>query len=148
MNLTDLGVLNVEFGRDLSDGGQSGAAAAPAPAGAAPAAPGGDDAPVSAVAGPTDPLPLAAAAALYSAADADLDTAKPIETAAAPDVDVLIRTSGEKRLSDFLLWECAYAELVFVERMWPDFTGDDLREAVEEFRQRDRRFGRVSVGGA
>ena len=50
-----------------------------------------------------------------------------------PDVDLLIRTGGEKRLSDFLLWECAYAELVFTERMWPDFGADDLAEAVREF---------------
>jgi undecaprenyl diphosphate synthase len=60
-----------------------------------------------------------------------------------PDVDLLIRTGGEKRLSDFLLWECAYAELVFTERMWPDFTGADLGEAVREFQRRERRFGAV-----
>ena len=63
----------------------------------------------------------------------------------APDVDVLIRTGGEKRLSDFLLWECAYAELVFTDRMWPDFTGADLAEAVREFYRRERRFGGVPV---
>jgi undecaprenyl diphosphate synthase len=62
----------------------------------------------------------------------------------APDVDLLIRTGGEKRLSDFLLWECAYAELVFTERMWPDFGRDDLAEAVREFERRERRFGRVA----
>jgi undecaprenyl diphosphate synthase len=61
----------------------------------------------------------------------------------APDVDLLIRTGGEKRLSDFLLWECAYAELVFTDRMWPDFGAADLAEAVREFNQRERRFGRV-----
>jgi undecaprenyl diphosphate synthase len=61
----------------------------------------------------------------------------------APDVDLLIRTGGEKRLSDFLLWECAYAELVFTDRMWPDFTGADLAEAVREFYRRERRFGAV-----
>jgi undecaprenyl diphosphate synthase len=61
------------------------------------------------------------------------------------DVDLLIRTGGEKRLSDFLLWECAYAELIFTERMWPDFGVADLAEAVEEFRRRERRFG--GVGG-
>jgi undecaprenyl diphosphate synthase len=61
----------------------------------------------------------------------------------APDVDLLIRTGGEKRLSDFLLWECAYAELVFTERMWPDFGAADLAEAVCEFQGRERRFGRV-----
>jgi undecaprenyl diphosphate synthase len=61
----------------------------------------------------------------------------------APDVDLLIRTGGEQRLSDFLLWECAYAELVFTDRMWPDFTGADLAEAVREFYRRERRFGAV-----
>ena len=60
-----------------------------------------------------------------------------------PPVDLLIRTGGEQRLSDFLLWECAYAELVFSRRMWPDFDGDDLRAAVREFRGRQRRFGAV-----
>jgi undecaprenyl diphosphate synthase len=59
----------------------------------------------------------------------------------APDVDLLIRTAGQQRLSDFLLWECAYAEFVFVERYWPDFDAADLRSAVEAFRMRQRRFG-------
>jgi undecaprenyl diphosphate synthase len=63
-----------------------------------------------------------------------------------PDVDLLIRTSGEQRLSDFMLWECAYAEMVFTPRKWPDFTGDDLAAAVAEFHRRDRRFGAVSGG--
>jgi len=61
----------------------------------------------------------------------------------APDVDLVIRTSGEQRLSDFLLWESAYAELYFTERLWPDFDGEDLARAVTEFRGRDRRFGRI-----
>ena len=59
----------------------------------------------------------------------------------AHDVDLLIRTSGEERLSDFLLWECAYAEFVFTETLWPDFDGGDLARAVEIFLRRDRRFG-------
>jgi undecaprenyl diphosphate synthase len=58
-----------------------------------------------------------------------------------PDVDLLIRTGGEQRLSDFLLWESAYAELVFTPRMWPDFGPSDLARALEEFRGRERRFG-------
>ena len=58
-----------------------------------------------------------------------------------PDVDLLIRTGGERRLSDFLLWECAYAELVFLEVAWPEFTGQHLLAAMEEFRARHRRFG-------
>jgi undecaprenyl diphosphate synthase len=57
------------------------------------------------------------------------------------DVDLVIRTSGEKRLSDFLLWESAYAELHFTERMWPDFCSDDLAEALASFHGRERRFG-------
>ena len=60
-----------------------------------------------------------------------------------PDLDLLIRTGGEQRLSDFMLWECAYAELVFTDRMWPDFEAADLEAAVREFRSRHRRFGRV-----
>jgi undecaprenyl diphosphate synthase len=63
----------------------------------------------------------------------------------APDVDLLIRTGGEQRLSDFLLWECAYAELLFTERMWPDFGPADLERALDEFHRRERRFGRVSA---
>lgn len=59
----------------------------------------------------------------------------------ARDVDLLIRTGGEQRLSDFLLWECAYAELYFTGRMWPEFTVSDLEAAVREFRRRERRFG-------
>jgi undecaprenyl diphosphate synthase len=60
-----------------------------------------------------------------------------------PPVDLLIRTGGEQRLSDFLLWESAYAELVFSRRMWPDFDSADLTGAVREFRGRERRFGAV-----
>ena len=58
-------------------------------------------------------------------------------------VDLMIRTGGEQRLSDFLLWESAYAELIFTKRMWPDFTPADLRAAVNEYHHRDRRFGAV-----
>ncbi|HYL21189.1 MAG TPA: polyprenyl diphosphate synthase [Gemmatimonadales bacterium] len=58
-----------------------------------------------------------------------------------PDVDLLIRTGGEQRLSDFLLWESAYAELYFIETMWPDFGAADLSAALVAFRARDRRFG-------
>ncbi len=58
-----------------------------------------------------------------------------------PPVDLIIRTSGEQRLSDFLLFESAYAELVFVETLWPDFGGEELRRAVEAFRRRERRYG-------
>jgi undecaprenyl diphosphate synthase len=61
--------------------------------------------------------------------------------AGLPDVDLIIRTSGEQRLSDFLLWESAYAELHFTERLWPDFAEDDLAAALASFRKRERRFG-------
>jgi undecaprenyl diphosphate synthase len=59
------------------------------------------------------------------------------------EVDLLIRTGGEKRLSDFLLWESAYAELLFTDRMWPEFDATDLDAALGEFRSRERRFGGV-----
>ncbi len=60
-----------------------------------------------------------------------------------PDVDLLVRTGGERRLSDFLLWESAYAELYFSDRLWPDFTEEDLEAALEEFSRRERRFGAI-----
>jgi undecaprenyl diphosphate synthase len=59
------------------------------------------------------------------------------------DVDLLIRTGGEQRLSDFLLWECAYAEFFFTPRMWPDFTEEEFSKALAEFASRERRFGKV-----
>ncbi len=65
----------------------------------------------------------------------------------APDVDLVIRTGGERRLSDFLLWECAYAELYFTDVMWPEFGPNDLDAAVEYFQKRDRRFGALSAAG-
>jgi undecaprenyl diphosphate synthase len=58
-----------------------------------------------------------------------------------PDVDLLIRTGGERRLSDFLLWECAYAELHFTDKRWPDFGAADLERALADFHSRQRRFG-------
>jgi undecaprenyl diphosphate synthase len=61
----------------------------------------------------------------------------------ATDVDLLVRTGGEQRLSDFLLWECAYAELLFSRALWPDFDADHLAQAVAEFHRRERRFGRL-----
>jgi undecaprenyl diphosphate synthase len=59
------------------------------------------------------------------------------------DPDLVIRTSGEYRISNFLLWEIAYSELVFSEVLWPDFRREDLFEAIEEFQRRERRFGGV-----
>lgn len=66
-------------------------------------------------------------------------------TCPVPDVDLLIRTGGEQRLSDFLLWECAYAEFYFTPEYWPDFGGAQLDVALAAFRQRQRRFGAVPV---
>jgi undecaprenyl diphosphate synthase len=71
----------------------------------------------------------------------------------APEVDLLIRTGGERRLSDFLLWECAYAELLFVDCPWPDFDAAAFRRALDDYHSRERRFGRLpgataaTVGG-
>ena len=69
-------------------------------------------------------------------------------TGPALDVDLLIRTGGDRRLSDFMLWECAYAELFFTPRMWPDFTAEDLIAAIEDFRGRERRFGLLPEAAA
>lgn len=68
-------------------------------------------------------------------------------TAGIPDPDLLIRTSGEQRISNFLLWQTAYTELVFVDTLWPDFGAGDLEKAVREFHGRDRRYG-TSVGSS
>ena len=73
--------------------------------------------------------------------------ARRLYTAPWPDPDLLIRTSGELRISNFLLWQLAYAELYVTPVLWPDFTRRHLFEAILEFQQRDRRFGRVSVLG-
>ncbi len=62
-----------------------------------------------------------------------------------PEVDLVIRTGGERRLSDFLLWESAFAELYFTDRMWPEFTAEDLGEAMADFEKRERRFGRIAA---
>ncbi|MCT8974373.1 isoprenyl transferase [Microbaculum marinisediminis] len=64
-----------------------------------------------------------------------------LDTAGVPDPDLLIRTSGEQRISNFLLWQCAYTEFVFLPLFWPDFGRDALMSAIEEYRTRERRFG-------
>ena len=100
----------------------------------------------------------------YSARDEILQAASAIRSAAdvssealsrqlaggerVPDVDLLIRTSGEQRLSDFLLWESAYAELYFTPRFWPDFGPDELAAALADFRRRERRYGGLSASSA
>ncbi len=75
---------------------------------------------------------------------ADIDTAqfeKYLYTAGIPDPDIVIRTSGEKRLSNFLIWQSSYAELVFDDVLWPDFTKQHLLDAIAEYNRRERRFG-------
>jgi len=64
-----------------------------------------------------------------------------LQTADLPELDLLIRTSGEVRLSNFLLWQAAYAEMLFVDTLWPDFGADDLKAAMDEFARRERRYG-------
>ncbi|HXI86403.1 MAG TPA: undecaprenyl diphosphate synthase family protein, partial [Parvularculaceae bacterium] len=79
---------------------------------------------------------------------AELDEArfaKFLDTANTPDPELIIRTSGEKRISNFLLWQAAYAEYVFLDVLWPDFDAAQFDAAVEEFRKRDRRFGGVAA---
>jgi undecaprenyl diphosphate synthase len=66
-------------------------------------------------------------------------------TADLPDPDLLIRTSGEQRISNFLLWQCAYSELVFTKTLWPDFSKGDLEQAIDEYCGRERRYG-ASIG--
>jgi len=68
-----------------------------------------------------------------------------LDTAGIPDPDLLIRTGGEQRISNFLLWQCAYTEFVFVDDFWPDFTHDIFARALDEFRLRDRRFGGIEA---
>jgi undecaprenyl diphosphate synthase len=69
------------------------------------------------------------------------DFAKLLYAPEMNEPDILIRTSGERRLSNYLLWQCAYSELVFSDALWPDFDRDDLAAALEEFSSRERRFG-------
>lgn len=70
--------------------------------------------------------------------------AKYLETAGVPDPDLMIRTSGEMRMSNFLLWQLAYSELYFTEKLWPDFGKEDLYEAIIDYQKRERRFGKTS----
>ena len=69
--------------------------------------------------------------------------ARYLDTAGIPDPDLLIRTSGELRLSNFLIWECAYSEIVITDTLWPDFNRDELVRCIEEYNKRNRRFGGV-----
>ena len=67
-----------------------------------------------------------------------------LQTSNMPDPDLLIRTSGESRLSNFLLWQIAYSELYFTDVYWPDFSKDDFNKAIENYKTRERRFGKTS----
>ncbi|MDP2620674.1 MAG: isoprenyl transferase [Hyphomicrobiales bacterium] len=68
-----------------------------------------------------------------------------LDTAGIPEPDLLVRTSGEQRLSNFMLWQCAYTELIFVDALWPDFDGETLQQAIDEYHRRERRFGGTSA---
>ena len=77
-------------------------------------------------------------------AAAGADSIEPfLVTAGIPDPDLLIRTSGEKRISNYMLWQLAYTEFVFTDTLWPDFRKEEYKKALEEFASRDRRFGKV-----
>jgi len=86
----------------------------------------------------------AAAGRLRPEAIGEGDVAAALETRALPPPDLIVRTSGEQRLSNFLLWEAAYAELYFTDVMWPDFGRDELEAALAAFARRQRRFGRLA----
>jgi undecaprenyl diphosphate synthase len=68
-----------------------------------------------------------------------------LDTVGIPDPDLLIRTSGEQRISTYLLWQCAYTEFVFVSEHWPDFTRETFEQAIAEYRRRERRFGGLAA---
>ena len=70
-----------------------------------------------------------------------------LDTAGTPDPDLVIRTSGEMRVSNFLLWQAAYAEFAFVPECWPDFTTELFEQVLDDYSRRERRFGRVAVTG-
>lgn len=82
-------------------------------------------------------------AAQKMAADGSDDLEKYLVTAGYPDPDLIIRTSGEQRLSNYMLWQAAYSEFLFVDTLWPDFREEDFRKALAEFAKRDRRYGKV-----
>lgn len=91
--------------------------------------------------GAHDEIARAATAAAAKGPITPETIAAELDTADLPPLDLLIRTSGEERLSNFLLWQVAYAEMVFTEVLWPDFTAEHLREAIDAFLTRERRYG-------
>lgn len=89
---------------------------------------------------------IAARAAEHAVQPADIDEetiSRELSTAFMPDPDLLIRTGGELRLSNYLLWQCAYTELYFTDTYWPDFSETDFREAITQYQHRQRRFGKT-----
>lgn len=84
-------------------------------------------------------------AAAFETSFAEEDLAPYLSMAYAPEPDLFIRTGGDQRISNFLLWQLAYTELYFTEEFWPDFNANTLKRAVAEFQQRERRFGRTSA---
>ena len=91
-----------------------------------------------------DQIHRRAAAGIFSSEEISEQTvSEALYTAGCPDPDLLIRTSGEQRLSNFLLWQAAYAELFFTPVLWPDFTEEDFAQALDEYARRERRFGLV-----
>ena len=94
----------------------------------------------------TKRLALDVAEGRLDPADVDVETLpKYLDTCVLPDPDLVIRTSGEARISNFLLWQSAYAEYEFIDTLWPDFTPDIFAKLLEHYGTRDRRFGAVSV---
>jgi undecaprenyl diphosphate synthase len=91
--------------------------------------------------GSHDEIARAATAAAAKGPITPETIAAELDTADLPPLDLLIRTSGEVRLSNFLLWQAAYAEMIFTEVLWPDFTADHLKEAIDAFAMRERRYG-------
>jgi undecaprenyl diphosphate synthase len=91
--------------------------------------------------GSHDEIARAATAAAAKGPITPETIAAELDTADLPPLDLLIRTSGEVRLSNFLLWQAAYAEMIFTDVLWPDFTADHLKEAIDAFATRERRYG-------
>ena len=78
-----------------------------------------------------------------SVEDITVDTfARHLYTAGVPDPDLLVRTSGEKRISNYLLWQCSYSELYFTDTLWPDFKAEELKHIIEDYSKRERRYGK------
>jgi undecaprenyl diphosphate synthase len=91
----------------------------------------------------------AARAGTLDPAEVDEDGfARFLDTGGIEDVDLLIRTSGEQRISNFLLWQAAYAEFLFLDVLWPDFSAEHFRQAIEAYKQRHRRYGGLDAGAA